>query len=202
MVLANIVRSKGDPKVLSSGPSSLAPGDRLARGLGWFSLGLGLTQLFAPRRLTHALGMEGTESLVRAYGVREIASGILTLSVDRKLGLWSRVAGDALDIATLIPALHPHNRKRDNVKLALAMVVGVAAIDVIAAQSVSARHRRKRGSVRDYGDRTGFPSGLASAKGNGRRIGWGQSGRESTDFERTVFGESLAVGRHRARRDH
>jgi hypothetical protein len=42
--------------------------------------------------------------LVRAYGAREIGSGILSLSVDRQTGLWSRVAGDGLDVATLMSA--------------------------------------------------------------------------------------------------
>ena len=32
---SNLVRSKGDPKIISTGPSSLTAADRLARGLGW-----------------------------------------------------------------------------------------------------------------------------------------------------------------------
>ena len=39
--ISNIARSKGDPKILNSGPSSLGAADRLARALGWFSIGLG-----------------------------------------------------------------------------------------------------------------------------------------------------------------
>src|SRR4051795_6140533 len=100
--VSNIARSHGDPKVVSTGPSSFGAADRMARNLGWFSLGLGALEILAPRRITHALGMEGDEALVRAYGVREVASGILSLSTDKQVGLWSRVAGDGLDIATLI----------------------------------------------------------------------------------------------------
>ena len=37
---SNITRSEGDPKVLRSGPSSRGVPDSLAKGLGWFSLGL------------------------------------------------------------------------------------------------------------------------------------------------------------------
>src|SRR3954453_17949472 len=100
--ISNIARSEGDPKVIRSGPSSLSSVDRLAKGLGWFSIGLGAAELFAPQRITRALGMEGKEALVRAYGAREIASGVLTLSADKQAGLWSRrLAGDGLDIATL-----------------------------------------------------------------------------------------------------
>ena len=54
--ISNITRSKGDPKVLTSGPSSLAASDRLGRLLGWFSIGLGMMELLAPRRVTRALG--------------------------------------------------------------------------------------------------------------------------------------------------
>ena len=45
--ISNIARSKGDPKLIHSGPSSLGPADRMAKAIGWFSIGLGLTELFA-----------------------------------------------------------------------------------------------------------------------------------------------------------
>src|SRR3954468_7267805 len=108
----NITRSKGDPKVLRTGPSSFGHSDRMARNLGWFSLGLGALEILAPWRITRALGMEGHEGLVRAYGFREVASGMLSLSTDKKAGLWSRVAGDGLDLATLMGGLHYDNPKK------------------------------------------------------------------------------------------
>jgi len=110
--LSNITRSEGDPRVLRSGPSSLDTADRLARGLGWFSIGLGLTELLGPGQIARALGMDGKEAMVRAFGAREIASGILSLSPEKRLGLWSRVVGDGLDIATLLSASRPDNPKR------------------------------------------------------------------------------------------
>src|SRR3954451_4626461 len=154
--LSNITRSEGDPRVLRSGPSSLDTADRLARGLGWFSIGLGLTEMLAPGQIARALGMDGKEAMVRAFGAREIASGILSLSPEKRLGLWSRVVGDGLDIATLLSASRPDNPKRPNVGLALAMVAGVTLLDVIGAQAASARRGRSRnGSVRSYRDRSG-----------------------------------------------
>ena len=75
--ISNIARSPGDPKVISTGPSSFGASDRMARNLGWFSLGLGALEILAPERITRALGMEGKESLVRAYGFREVAAGNL-----------------------------------------------------------------------------------------------------------------------------
>ena len=166
--ISNIARSEGDPKVLRSGPSSLGASDQLAKALGWFSLGLGLTELLAPGRITRALGMEGKEGVVRAFGAREIGHGLLTLSPDKQVGLWSRVAGDGLDIATLMGGLRGDNPKRDNVGIALAMVLGVTLLDVIGAQSTTVRHSRNRGERRLYRDRSGFPRGVQAARGAAR----------------------------------
>jgi hypothetical protein len=90
---SNIARTEGDPKIIESGPSLKTPAEQLARGLGWFSIGLGLAELVAPRRITETLGMEGSETLVIAFGVREILAGIMSLSVERNAGLWARVGG-------------------------------------------------------------------------------------------------------------
>jgi hypothetical protein len=166
--MSNIARSKGDPKVLSSGPSSLDTSDRLARALGWFSIGLGLTELLAPRALTRWLGMEGSEALVRAYGLREIGAGIMTLSPDKGIGLQSRVAGDALDIATLLAGLRADNPKRDNVAIALAMVLGVTLLDIAGAKAVNTSQRRNDRPRRTYRDRSGYPQGLERARGAAR----------------------------------
>ncbi len=160
-----IARSPGDPQVLKSGPSSLGAPDRLARALGWFSLGLGAYELFAARRLAGTLGMEGKEGLIRAYGAREIGAGIMSLSVDSSFGIANRLVGDAIDVATLMPALGRDNPKRDNAVTALALVLGVTALDMIAYGSLKKRHARVEGQARDYSDRTGFPGGVEAARG-------------------------------------
>ncbi|WP_206533554.1 MULTISPECIES: hypothetical protein [unclassified Mesorhizobium] len=125
----NLSRWPSDPKVVKSGPKALAPSDVVARKLGWFSIALGMAELIASERIARALGMPGKEGLIRAYGAREISSGILSLSADKQPGLWSRVAGDGLDIATLLWAFRHDNPKRDNVGLALVLVAGVTLID-------------------------------------------------------------------------
>src|SRR3982751_6712564 len=102
--LTRIARSPGDPQVEQSGPSSRTSADHLARGLGWFSLALGAVELFAPGALARAIGLDGKEGLLRAYGAREIVAGVQTLSIDKSVGLAGRIAGDLLDIATLLPA--------------------------------------------------------------------------------------------------
>ncbi|HEX6843286.1 MAG TPA: hypothetical protein VF113_17255 [Stellaceae bacterium] len=165
---ANVVRAEDDPKVISAGPSSLSAGDRLGRGLGWFSLGLGLTQLLAPGVIAKPLGLSGNEGLLRAYGAREIGAGVLSLSTEKRVGLWSRVAGDVLDMTTLMTALRRDNPKRNNVKVALGLVAGVTALDVIAAQRAGGGPHRG-GSRRRYADRSGFPQGVQKARGAARK---------------------------------
>ena len=64
------------PKSPTIDPLSAQNAHSMARGLGWFSIGLGLAEVLAPRALTRGLGMEGHEQIVRAYGVREIATGL------------------------------------------------------------------------------------------------------------------------------
>ena len=162
--MSDIARSPGDPKVIESGPSSIKPADRLGRALGWFSIGLGVTEFVAPGVLTRVLGMEGKEGLVRAYGAREIASGILCLSVNNDYGAYSRVGGDILDLATLAAAYSKDNPKKNNVALAMAAVAGITIADLAAGQSIRGLHARK-GPVRDYSDRSGFPKGVGYSRG-------------------------------------
>ncbi|WP_024506685.1 hypothetical protein [Bradyrhizobium sp. ARR65] len=168
--LSNFVRPKGDPTIIRSGPGSLTSTDRLARALGWFSIGVGAIELLAPHRVTRALGMRGREGLVRVYGLREISSGVMSLSVDKKAGLWSRVAGDGMDIATLLPELRISNPRKGNVALALLMVGGIMVLDYIGAQDAAAQQRRGRGNLRLYNNRSGFPKGLEASKGLARQL--------------------------------
>ncbi|HEX2941435.1 MAG TPA: hypothetical protein VHO91_10330, partial [Rhodopila sp.] len=118
----------------------------------------------APRSITRALGIQGREDLVRLYGARELGSGMLSLSLEKDAGLWSRVAGDGLDIVSVATAYRRDNPKRGNIGLALVVLAGVTVLDVVVAQGVLARHRRKDQPWRDYSHRTGFPQGLASAR--------------------------------------
>src|SRR4051812_49599484 len=62
--------------VTSRPDRSLTTSDRVARGLGWFSLALGAAELIAPGRLGKALGLEGKETLLRAYGGRGVGAGV------------------------------------------------------------------------------------------------------------------------------
>ncbi|MDT8757761.1 hypothetical protein MZO42_03545 [Sphingomonas psychrotolerans] len=168
--LTGIARSEGDPRVEQKGPSSLSSADRLARALGWFSIGLGITELVAPGRIARTLGLDDKEGLIRAYGARELASAIPTLSVDKPIGLAARIGGDALDLGTLATALHRDNPQRRNAAIATAMVAGITLLDIVAYAGVKAAHRRDPSSSdRDYSDRSGLPKGAQASRGLARK---------------------------------
>src|SRR4051794_8093863 len=81
-----------------SPPDTLyAPGNSLARGLGWFSIALGLTEIVAHDHLSQAIGVDDHPLLLPLLGVREVMSGIGILAEKRPTEwMWSRVCGDAM----------------------------------------------------------------------------------------------------------
>lgn len=128
---------------------------RLARGLGWLSIGLGLAELLAPRAMARATGLLGQEALLRAYGLREIATGVgILASRHPRRWLWARVGGDALDLATLAAS---GQASRVSTASALAAVAGVAVADIGCARALEAEHRHATRRVRDYSTRSGLP---------------------------------------------
>ena len=167
--VTQIVRSNGDPRIMRKGPSSLTGPDRLARALGWFSIALGLTELVAPGQIARTLGLDGKERLIRAYGARELASAVTTLSIDKPVGLGLRIAGDMLDLATLAAALHRGNPQRNNAAVATALVLAITVLDAVALAEVRTAHRRERGSERDYSNRSGLPRGTQASRGLARK---------------------------------
>lgn len=113
-------------------------GRTLGRQLGWFSVGLGAAEMLAAPRLTQWLGVDRRyATLVRLYGLREVASGIGILSERTPVaGVMSRLAGDALDLATLASAVGARSSRRHRVLAAMAFVAGAAALDVVAARQL------------------------------------------------------------------
>ena len=129
----------------------------LARGLGWFSLALGAVEWVAPGRVSDALGLRGRHRLVRSFGLREIATGAALLTArDPRPFLWARVAGDALGLGLLASGLGRRNPRRGAALAATLAVVGVAALDLVAARQPR-RNRARRRWVREYARRSGMP---------------------------------------------
>jgi hypothetical protein len=143
--------------------------EAVAIGLGWFSIGLGLAELLMPRALARAAGLPGREALVQLYGAREIATGLaILLSRDKAPAVWARVAGDALDVATLATGEQPRSGA------AMAAVGPVVALDLWTAARLQARRNKRLRPVFDYSDRSGFPKPPDEMRGIARRSIAGQ----------------------------
>ena len=82
---------------------------RAARGLGWFSLGLGLAEVAAPDQLAALIGVRRCASnrqMIHAMGLREIAHGLGILARPRSSRLVGmRVVGDFIDLAPVAVSL-------------------------------------------------------------------------------------------------
>ena len=108
--------------------------DALADGLGWFSIALGAVEVLAPETLDEWLGVGDHRTVTRLYGLREIGVGVgILMSENPTPWLWARVAGDALDLASLAPALERGNPQRHVAATAVANVALVTALDVFCA---------------------------------------------------------------------
>lgn len=118
-------------------------GETLARGIGWFSVGLGLAQLAVGRRLAHSLGMKDRATLIQLFGLREIAQGAGILRSDAtEWWMLARLAGDALDLAVLAPGLSPRNPERHRVQGTILAVAGATMLDVLCAYQLLEQRRR------------------------------------------------------------
>lgn len=106
---------------------------KLSFGLGLFSLALGAAELFATRRIARTLDADDSQGLIRGFGAREVAAGVGILAAPASpLPVWSRVAGDVLDLGALGLAARraPGNRA---IWGSLAFVVGATVLDAVTA---------------------------------------------------------------------
>jgi len=129
--------------------------ERRARGLAWFSIGLGLAQIGAPRSVARFIGInddDETRNTMFAIGLREITSGIGILSQRRPAGwVWSRFGGDLMDLALLGKAMNSDDTDKGRVAAATAAVVGVTVVDFLTGQQLSRDSNGSNGSSSRYG---------------------------------------------------
>jgi len=121
-------------------------GESTADFLGYFSLGLGLAEFLMPTVMARVVGIRNPDdrnrSTVRLMGLREIGHGIAILSNQQPTtAVWSRVAGDALDLALLGGVLADPENDRGRALLGIANVAAVTALDVSTAQQLSRQPR-------------------------------------------------------------
>ncbi|MEC5406059.1 hypothetical protein VOM14_10920 [Paraburkholderia sp. MPAMCS5] len=138
--------------------------DSVARGLGWFSIVIGVAQLVAPRTMARAAGVEGGAGAMRVAGLRGIACGVgILASRNPRAFLWARVGGDALDLGSLaLSSARLGARERQRAARAAVNVACVAALDVYAANGTTSASRAP--SI-DYSDRTGFARSPEAMRG-------------------------------------
>lgn len=114
--------------------------EKLARGLGWFSIGLGLAEVLAPNGIAKISGVSReNKGLIRLLGLREIAHGVGIFSQGRRPtgAVWARVLGDALDLACLGAAFASPKTNKGRLAFATANVLAVTALDVLCARQLS-----------------------------------------------------------------
>lgn len=128
--------------------------DPLARGLGWASLALGIPPVLSPAGFTRMLGIGASarhRTAAVLVGVRELGAAAGLLTRPNSAWLWSRVAGDAMDLAMLGRALRNHDgRGIRRTAAATIGVLGITAIDLYAAIS----RQRKESAMRLTGTTT------------------------------------------------
>lgn len=146
--------------------------DGIAYGLGWFSIGLGLAEMLAPRLLGRQLGLQENDALIRAYGAREIVTGLGLLTARRRAPwLWGRVGGDVIDLATLGYGLWRSGgtRRSESLRLAFIAVAGVTMLDLLCAQTLSATAPRPPARLlARYRNRSGLPRPPEAMRGAAR----------------------------------
>jgi len=118
--------------------------------LGWFSLGLGLTQILAPQRLNRFIGApeNRNRALMRTLGLRELATGVAILTrQDPSPWIKARVGGDLMDLALLGAAMRAEGAERGRLLGATAAVLGVTALDLACSARLGATSERQAGAV-------------------------------------------------------
>jgi hypothetical protein len=129
---------------------------RLADALGWSSSVLGAPMLLAPRRFLRAIGVKDDDKAVAwtlGVGVREhLATLNIVANRQRRIGMWSRVAGDTMDLGLLVQADRHKRRDAGRLHGAMGFVGGILALDLYTAIALS---RADRVHVRDGEGSTG-----------------------------------------------
>jgi uncharacterized membrane protein len=117
--------------------------DKLMRGLGWASAGLGVPMLLTPGGLRRAIGVgdgQRQRAAIITVGVRELAAAGGLLGLQHPVLPWGRVAGDVMDLSLLGRALKNHDgRGWQRTAAATAAVAGLLGLDLYAALTRSRR---------------------------------------------------------------
>jgi hypothetical protein len=125
-----------------SGEANPAVGPvRAADGLGWASGALGAPMLFVGGRMLQTIGIRPDPKprlILAAVGLREfLALQTIVAMRHRRVGAWSRVAGDTMDLSLLGAAWRTRREDAPRLMGAMAFVLSILAADLIVALRLS-----------------------------------------------------------------
>jgi len=136
---------------------------KMAKFLGWLSVGLGVAELVAPRQVARAVGMDEHGSLVRLHGGREIVQGVaILLAPDPRPWVLARVAGDVLDVGTVAAG---SRRGTGKVLGTLAVLTAIGLIDLYCARRLTSPRVSDPEKLAEYRGRSGFPRPAEEMRG-------------------------------------
>lgn len=121
----------------------------LVRALSGASFGLGVSELVAPGKVAAVAGVDDTarsRRVIRALGVRECGHGAALLGGPPKL-VWTRVAGDVLDMALLIAGVVARGPgRRHQGTMSAVLLTGIAGLDFYTALRTTGNGARRGAS--------------------------------------------------------
>ncbi|MGN6333419.1 MAG: SRPBCC family protein [Motilibacteraceae bacterium] len=113
-------------------------------GLGLASLALGVPLLARPAQALALMGLADKadrRQLATLVGGRELAAAAALLARPSRFWLWSRVAGDVMDLALLRSALNGNRRDQPaRTRATMGVAAGIGLADLVAAVSYRAAH--------------------------------------------------------------
>lgn len=134
--------------------------DKLTRMLGWASIGLGAPLVAAPSGSARAIGVDDgprQRAVVAGIGARELAAAAGLLGQGSPAWLWTRVAGDLMDLTLLGTALRNRTLtarvakavlKQDHRAALNRTIAATGAVAAITSLDLYAAITRSRGSSR------------------------------------------------------
>jgi hypothetical protein len=114
---------------------------KLAKGLGVFSIALGVAEMLAPAQVGEMMGVSNRfRGFLPILGAREVAHGLGILSSAKPTtAVWTRVGGDVIDLAYLGAAFAAKETNKRRLLGATVAVLGVGILDLLCAQKLSAK---------------------------------------------------------------
>ena len=113
---------------------------RMAPGIGWFSIALGVLLLVTPKGVSRALGIDNRVTVLRVIGVREIVVGVGILrQPDPAPWQWGRVIGDIMDVTLMLLGVATGVFNRSRANPGTVGLLGATALDLWLARRFDGR---------------------------------------------------------------